>query len=131
MLIIDSSKEITESLSRFFNSKGINPTSTNDAMEGLLNIRKENFDVVLLDIDMPIINGLGIIEFLAREDILKNQNIFIVSKYDIPKVKLQYLLEKDGIQGVLNKTMTNDDLLNSIQSCITKPFEKKSIKSSI
>ena len=131
MLIIDSSKESTESLSRFFNSKGINPMSTNDAMEGLLNIRKENFDVVLLDIDMPIINGLGIIEFLAREDILKNQNIFIVSKYDIPKVKLQYLLEKDGIQGVLDKTMTNDDLLNSIQSCITKSFEKKSIKSPI
>ena len=124
ILIVDPSKESTESLSQFLKVKGIKVVSTNDAMEGLLNIRQENFDFVLMNIDMPVISGLGIIEFLAGEDTLKNQNIFIFSETNIPEVKIKHLLRKDGIKGILKKSKNHDDLLNSISSVITqKPFE--------
>jgi len=83
-------------------------------MEGLLHIRQENYDAVLLDIDMSVISGLGVIEFLAGEDTLKNQKIFIMSEDDIPEIRLKHLLRKDGIQGILKKSLNYDDLLNSI-----------------
>jgi len=83
-------------------------------MEGLLKIRQNNFDAIILDNDMSVISGLGIIEFLAGEDILKNQNIFIVSKDKIPEVKLQYLLRKEGIKGILKNSIDYDDLLTTI-----------------
>lgn len=114
ILIIDSNKETTKSLSNFFNSKGITSMTTNDAMEGLQNIHQENFDAVILDINMSVISGLGIIEFLAGEDILKNQKIFIVSEDKIPEVKSRYLLRKEGIKGILKKSINPDDLLTAI-----------------
>lgn len=114
VLIIDSSKEKSETLSNFLNSKGIESITTNDAMEGLLHIRQENYDAVLLDIDMSVISGLGVIEFLAGEDTLKNQKIFIMSEDDIPEIRLKHLLRKDGIQGILKKSLNYDELLNSI-----------------
>jgi len=127
ILIIDASKETTESLSQFFNYKGIKAMSTNDAMEGLLKIRQENFDLILLDADMPVISGLGIIEFLAREGILENQSIFIFSKPDISEIELQYLLGKDGIKGVLKKPINRDDLLISIQSVMEQNSSENKI----
>lgn len=116
ILIIDSCKEMTETLAKFFDSKGIKSVTTNDSMEGLLNIRQENFDVILLDINMSVISGLGIIEFLAGEDILKNQKIFLVSEEKIPEVKLQYLLRKEGIKGILKKPINPDELFNTVFS---------------
>ena len=114
VLIIDSSKEATESLSKFFDSMGINSLTTNDSMDGLLKIRQDNFDAIILDIEMKVISGLGIIEFLAGEDILKNQNIFITSKDKIPEVKLKYLLRKEGIKGIFKKSIDYDELLTAI-----------------
>ena len=83
-------------------------------MEGLLAIKQNNFDAIILDIDMSVISGLGIVEFLAGEDILKNQNIFIISKDKIPEVKLQYLLRKEGIKGILKKSIDYGELLTTI-----------------
>lgn len=114
VLIIDSSKEKSENFSNFLNSKGIETITTNDAMEGLLHIRQENYDAVLLDIDMSIISGLGIIEFLSGEDTLKNQKIFIMSGDDFPEIRLKYLLRKDGIKGILKKSLNHDEFLDSI-----------------
>jgi CheY-like chemotaxis protein len=116
ILIIDKSSAFTESLSNFFNSKGIISITTNDAMEGLQNIRQKNFAAILLDIDMSVISDLGIIDFLAGDDILKNQNLFIISENKIPEVKLRYLLRKEGIKGILKKSKTPEEFFSAIFS---------------
>jgi CheY-like chemotaxis protein len=114
ILVIDDSKETTALLSEFFSSKGFEITVSNDPMEGLNHIRNKKFDVILLDISMPVITGFGIIELLAGEDTLKDQNIFIFSATTIPEIQLKNLLRRDGINGVLRKPMELDELLTAI-----------------
>ena len=63
---------------------------------------------------MPVITGFGIIELLAGEDTLKDQNIFIFSATSIPEIQLKNLLRRDGINGVLRKPMELDELLTAI-----------------
>ena len=73
---------------------GFETVVTNDPMEGLKKIRREHFDVILLDINMPVVSGFGIIEMLAGADILKDQNVFIFSGIDIPEIQLKNLLRR-------------------------------------
>ena len=116
ILVIDDDEQTTTMLSKFFNAKGFQTTVTNDPMKGLKHIRKEQFDVILLDISMPVITGIGIIELLAGEGTLKDQNIFIYSGATIPEIQLKNLLRRDGVNGFLKKPMELDKILKTITS---------------
>jgi CheY-like chemotaxis protein len=119
ILIIDDSLETTTMLSEFFKSKGFQTVVTNDPWEGLKRIQQERFDVILLDIVMPVFNGLQIIATLASEEILQDQNIFIYSANFGHDTQIKDLLRRDGINGCLKKPMD----LNEILETITKKFE--------
>jgi len=114
IFIIDDSKETTTMLSKFFAAKGYSAIVTNDPMDGLEKIRREHFDVILLDINMPVVSGFGVIEILAGADILKDQNIFMFSGVTLPEVQLKNLLRRDGVNGFLKKPIDLDDLEDAI-----------------
>jgi DNA-binding response OmpR family regulator len=121
IFIIDDDQDTTTMLSKFFNFKGFEVLVTNDPMAGVIKIRREHFDVILLDIDMPVVTGFGVIELLAGEllagaDILKDQNIFIFSGMHLSEIELKNLLRRDGVNGFLEKPMLPDELFNAIAS---------------
>jgi len=114
ILVIDDDQDTTKMLSKFLTEMSFETIVTNDPMVGLKKIRREHFDVILLDINMPIVNGFGVIEMLAVADILKDQNIFIFSGTQIPEIQLKNLLRRDGITGFLSKPIDVEKLVNVI-----------------
>ena len=116
VFIIDDDKETTKMLSKFLNGMGFETLVTNDPMEGLKKIRREHFDVILLDINMPVVSGFGVIEMLAGADILKDQNVFIFSGINLPEIQLKNLLRRDGVNGFLHKPINLEKLVNAIAS---------------
>ena len=116
VLVIDDNKQTTTMLEKFFAAKGFEITVSNDSIEAINIIRQRMFDVVLLDISMPVVSGIGVIELLAGEGILQNQNIFIFSGINLPEIQLKNLLRRDGVRGFLKKPMDLNDLLASITS---------------
>ena len=114
ILVIDDNEQTTTMLSKYFSAKGHTVTVTNDPMEGMNQIRKEQFDVILLDITMPVVSGIGVIELLAGDGTLQNQNIFIFSGISLPEIQLKNLLRRDGVSGFLKKPMDLDKLLKAI-----------------
>ena len=118
ILIIDNQSETTTMFSKFFNSHGFHTTVTNDSLEGFQYIQQEQFDVILLNLDMPEFSGLQIIKMLATDEILQDQNIFILpARFGHNKQTLE-LLTRDGINGFLEKSMD----LNEILKTVTKDF---------
>ncbi len=116
VLIVDDNQDITVLLSKFLNSKGFETVVTNDPMEGLGRIQQEQFDVILLDISMPEISGFNIIDILATEKILKNQNIFIFSANSFQDIDIKNLLRRNGINGYFKKPIQLSKLLTAITS---------------
>ena len=114
IFIIDDDRDTTKMLSKFFNYKGFEVLVTNDPMDGVIKIRREHFDIILLDINMPVVSGFGVIELLAGANILKEQNIFIFSGITLPELELKNLLKRDGINGFLEKPMEPDELFTAI-----------------
>jgi len=116
IFIIDDDKETTTMLSKFFNYKGFEVLVTNDPMAGVIKIRREHFDVILLDISMPVVTGFGVIELLAGADILKDQNIHVFSGVALTEMELKNLLRREGVNGFLKKPIMPDEILTAITS---------------
>ncbi len=116
VLLVDDDKDTTTFLSRFLNVRGFEIVVTNDPMEGLRHIQQEQYDVILLDLFMPVISGITIIDSLATDEILKNQNIFIFSATPSGVIEIRNLLRKDGINGYLKKPIQLNELLTAITS---------------
>lgn len=116
ILVIDDNEQTTTMLSKFFDAKGHTVTVTNDPMKGMDYIRKEKFDVILLDITIPVVSGIGVIELLAGDGTLQNQNIFIFSGVSLPEIQLKNLLRRDGVSGFLKKPMDLDEILKAIST---------------
>jgi len=114
ILIIDDNTDTTTMLSEFFNFEGFETVVINDPLEGLKRIQQEKFDVILLDIIMPELNGLQIIATLATDEILQDQNIFIYSANFGHDNQIKNLLRRDGINGCLKKPMDLNEMLKTI-----------------
>ncbi len=114
ILLVDDNQEITLLLSKFLISKGFEIVVANDPIEGLRCIQQEQYDVILLDISMPEISGINIIDTLAKDKILKDQNIFIFSANTLSEIQIKNLLRKDGINGCLKKPVQLSEILATI-----------------
>jgi len=116
IFVIDDDEATTSMLSKFLNEMGFETVVTNDPMEGLKKIRREKFDVILLDINMPVVTGYGIIEMLSVAGILQDQNIFVFSGINIPEIQKKNILRKDGVNGFLEKPIDLEKLVNVISN---------------
>ena len=114
VIIVDDNKDITDLLSKFLKTKGFETIVINDAMEGLRHIQQEQYDVILLDIKMPVISGLKIIQILAAGGNLKNKNIFLFSGAYYLENQIKVMLMRDGVNGFLKKPIDLDELLTTI-----------------
>ena len=114
ILIIDDDKTLTSMLSKFFDFHGHLTVVINDPWDGLDRIQKEQFDVILLDICMPEFSGDQIIKTLATNEVLQDQNIFILSANLGSEFLIKDMLRKNGINGCLEKPIDPDELLTII-----------------
>ena len=115
VLLVDDNPIITTMVSEFLKEKGIDSVVTNDPRDGLERIKKEKYDLVLLDIHMPGFYGTEIIQELENENILKDKKIIIFSGADLTTEQIDNLLKKNGIKDLLKKPTTLNDLVNAIR----------------
>lgn len=115
ILLIDDDKDIQDIYSEFLTQAGYQVDSAHDGQEGLAKILEGGYDLILLDIMMPKIDGLGILRRL-KEDPPKNV-------YNGPVVVLsaldqEYIVKEAlnlGAKGFLTKAgLTPDQALTKI-----------------
>lgn len=105
ILLVDDDIDLTELLSEVLTMEGFESYITYNGQEALDVLAKEHFDMVLLDVMMPVLNG---IETLKR----------IRAKYDIPVLMLS--ARDDEIDRVLGLELGADDYL-------PKPFNDREL----
>jgi DNA-binding response OmpR family regulator len=110
-LCIDDNDEITTLLDRVLSAKGFDFVSCNDGTVGLKLIKTEDFDVVLLDIAMPNVSGLDIINDLKIKNLVENSNIILFTASNISNEKLDTFL-KAGVKDCIRKPVRIEKLLS-------------------
>lgn len=114
VLIVDDNMDVSELLSIFLKRKGFDSVIINDPTIVLDHIKEEKYDVMILDISMPEISGIDIINALEKEKILKEQKIIILSAVAFTENQINHLLKKEGIHNCLKKPVRLNELLTTI-----------------
>ncbi|MFT6269615.1 MAG: two-component system response regulator CpxR [Alphaproteobacteria bacterium] len=105
ILIIDDDKALTELLSAYLNQQGFEVTVDNSALIGLESLQKTVFDILLLDVMMPEIDGF---------ETLKRLRVFSA----IPVIMLT--AKGDDFDKILGLELGADDYLS-------KPFNQREL----
>ncbi len=87
-----------------------------DGAKAIEEIKKTTFEIIILDITMPKINGIDVIKFLKQHDDLKDIPVIIISG------DLDNLYKKEaialGITDFLNKPFMIDGVKNIINKVL-------------
>ncbi len=87
ILVVDDNKTNRLALSLGLKHQGHQVTTANDGQQAIDLLHKEAFDLVLLDIVMPHIDGFAVLEHLKRDNSLR----------DIPVIVISALEEMDSV----------------------------------
>ena len=113
ILIIDDNESITNMFSRFFTKNGFDCIQSNDGRNGLTLIKKEKFDVVILDLAMPEFTGVDVIEELKQNNLLEDLKIIVLTASALSDEHLDDL-EKKGVHACMKKPVQLSELLQLI-----------------
>ncbi len=67
ILVVDDEDALRTGLSGELTSKGYNVSTASDGDEAISGLQKETFDLVVLDIKMPRVNGFEVLKFVKEK----------------------------------------------------------------
>lgn len=101
ILVVDDESGIRELISDALSVAGMSAVSASDGLSGLASVRKNRFDLIILDINLPKLDGLSLLDKIRKEG------------FDVPVLMLSARGERQDI--TLGLKFGADDYL-------TKPF---------
>jgi len=121
ILIIEDDIEIMKPLSSFLKEKGVITLSASDGQTGLKLARDGGFDALILDYNLPELNGLEIVKSLRKE---KN-NIPIIMLTVRSELEDKINLLEIGADDYLTKPFSSSELLARLKAITRRPKEIK------
>ncbi|MBW1925316.1 MAG: response regulator [Deltaproteobacteria bacterium] len=129
ILLVDDEVVFTENMSKLLSSRGYRVATANSGDEAIRNLERENFDVVVLDLKMPGMDGLTTLKEIKKLDLFTETLILtghgsIDSALDAIKL---------GAYDYLTKPCEIDELVAKIEGAWGKKDEevKKDIQEKI
>ena len=94
VLLVDDDPEISWAVGRCLTRSNCSVSTCGDGAEAIELLRERSFDVLITDIQMPKLNGLALIEWVARH--CKKIRIVAITAFGCPSVQ-QVVLRKGAI----------------------------------
>ena len=111
ILIVDDSKEFCTSLTDVLEAKGYEVESENSGEAAIAKVKEKSFDVILMDIKMPVMNGVE--AFKQIKKISPRTAVIMVTAYSLENLITEAL--REGAFGVLRKPLDIDKLIEQIE----------------
>lgn len=109
ILAVDDTEIILDIIKLQLEKEGYEVQTCSDPKMAMQTLTEEKFDLILLDIMMPVINGLEVLKFIKQQDINRfTPVVMLTAKDDMNSVK--------------------DCLTNGALEYLTKPFNIVSVK---
>jgi CheY-like chemotaxis protein len=111
LLIIDDDVEMCDEISEILRDEGYDVKAVHDGLEGINTLLKEPFDLALLDIKIPGMNGFEVLNEIRG----KNIKVKVIVLSGRPMVK-----ELSGQPGTYDE---EDVILKQADSVMGKPYD--------
>jgi DNA-binding NtrC family response regulator len=116
ILVVDDEDALRTVLSGELVSEGYEVSTAADGDEAISNVQKENFDLVLLDIKMPRMNGFEVLKFI-KEKYPKTKVVMLTGFADL---KNAIESKKLGAEDFVSKPYDLVDLLTTIERVLSE-----------
>jgi DNA-binding NtrC family response regulator len=116
ILIVDDEASVRDSLYQWFKNDGYRVDTAVDAVNALKKLQEKPWDIILLDIKMPGMDGIELQNRIKQID--KDIVTIIITAYASVDTAIQAL--KDGAFDYITKPIDPDDLSRLIRNAIEK-----------
>lgn len=114
ILIVDDEQIVRDSLTHWFEEDGYQVESAEDGFDVLRNLEPGKYDIILVDIKMPKLNGLELLEKVKKID--PECVVIMITAYASVPTAVQAL--KNGAYDYVTKPIDPDELSHLIQNAI-------------
>ncbi len=126
LLLVEDSKRLLSSLTRGLRKAGYSVDATADGREGLWYAESNDYDVIILDLMLPSLDGLALLRRLRQQ---KDTHVLILTARDtVPDRVLGLQL---GADDYLVKPFAFEELLARVQALCRRSYQRKNPQRSI
>lgn len=118
ILVVDDAKDLVSVLLQRLKAYGYEATSAGDGEEALRKIRKESFDLIILDILMPVISGTELGRILKDDPKTKNIPVIFLTALGVKEKDAGYVLAGSDI--IFAKPFDSKELLDKIDELLER-----------
>ncbi len=118
ILVVDDSLSIRQSLSQLLNDAGFCTHTARDGFEAINSINEQLPSIMLVDMEMPRMNGLELSEHIRAQDITRDIPIIMISSRS-QETHIERAFQA-GIDDYLTKPYQDQALLDLIQKHLNK-----------
>ncbi len=111
LLIIDDEKNMRHMLSTLLEKSGYDVTSAKDGKEGLDRVMEETFDIILCDLKMPNMDGMGFLSSATPH--LEGSTVIMMSAYGTIDAAVEAM--KLGAYDFVSKPFKPDEVLLTLK----------------
>ena len=120
LLLIEDSKRLLSSLGRGLRKAGYSVDATGDGKEGLWFAESNDYDVIVLDLMLPAMDGLTVLQRLRKQ---KDTHVLILTAKDTVADRVQGL--QRGADDYLVKPFAFEELLARLQALCRRSYRRK------
>lgn len=122
VLIIEDSKRLRESIARGLRRLGYAVDGVGDGREGLIHAQTTEYDLIILDLMLPEIDGLTLLRTIREKGF--NTHVLILSARDRVEQRIEGL--RAGADDYLVKPFSFDELIARIEALLRRSHGRKS-----
>jgi DNA-binding response OmpR family regulator len=119
ILIVDDEPDVDMVLEKVFEQSGFNADSYDDPILALENFKAGLYDLVLLDIKMPIIDGFHLYQEIKKIDSKVKVCFLTASELYYERFRKEKEFAEIDKDLFLRKPIENEDLINKINTIIS------------
>lgn len=116
ILLVDDDDSFRMIVEDMLIEEGFKVSTAADGEIAIETLKKERFDLVLLDIFMPVVSGYGVMKFMKENSM--DVKVIILTAYK--DLKLAVEAKSMGASDFIAKPVMRDDLLNSIKKVLSE-----------
>jgi two-component system, OmpR family, response regulator ChvI len=114
ILIVDDEPDITLSFKMILENKGFKVDAYNDPLEALNSFKPSYYDLLLLDIKMPKIEGFQLYDELRKKD--ESVKVIFITAFDINYEALRKMYPHLKIESFVRKPIDSEHLITAVRS---------------
>jgi DNA-binding response OmpR family regulator len=121
VLIVDDEPDVSNVLKKVFDQSGFNADSYDDPILALENFKAGSYDLVLLDIKMPEMDGFRLCQEMRKIDSKVKVFFLTASEMYYERFRKQEGLFALDKEIFVRKPIGNEDLIKKINTIISQP----------